>query len=57
LRRLIENHYRYTGSFSARDLLSDWPRARAAFVKVMPTEYRRALGEMWRAANPDQIAA
>jgi glutamate synthase (NADPH/NADH) large chain len=57
LRRLIEDHYRYTGSFRARDILGDWAHARSAFVKVMPTEYRRALGEMWRAANPDQIAA
>ncbi|HEY9279902.1 MAG TPA: glutamate synthase-related protein, partial [Eoetvoesiella sp.] len=57
LRRLIEDHYRYTGSFRARDLLGDWARARTAFVKVTPVEYRRALGEMWRVANPDQIAA
>jgi glutamate synthase (NADPH/NADH) large chain len=57
LRRLIENHYRYTGSFLSRDLLADWPRARSAFVKVMPKEYRRALKELWAAANPEQIAA
>ncbi|MBC2770656.1 glutamate synthase-related protein [Pusillimonas minor] len=57
LRRLIENHYRYTGSFLSRDLLSDWPRARGNFVKVMPKEYRRALKELWQAANPEQIAA
>src|SRR5690606_2735901 len=53
LRRLIEDHYRYTGSFRARDVLGDWAHARSAFVKVMPTEYLRALGEMWRVANPD----
>ena len=57
LRRLIEDHYRYTGSFRSRDMLDDWDHARLAFVKVMPTEYRRALGEMWRAVNPQQIAA
>ena len=57
LRRLIENHYRYTGSFLSRDLISDWPTARGQFVKVMPKEYRRALKELWQAANPDQIAA
>src|SRR3546814_829100 len=57
LRRLIEDHYRYTGSFRSRDILDDWNKARLSFVKVMPTEYRRALGELWRAANPQQIAA
>lgn len=57
LRRLIEDHYRYTGSFRARDILGDWERARLAFVKVMPVDYRRALGELWRASNPQQIAA
>src|SRR5690606_1628915 len=57
LRRLIEDHYRHTGSFRSRDILDDWNRSRQCFVKVMPTDYRRALGELWRAANPQQIAA
>ena len=57
LRRLIESHYRHTGSFRARDMLDRWDRSRREFVKVMPNEYRRALGELWRAANPEQIAA
>ncbi|NYT84370.1 glutamate synthase-related protein [Pollutimonas harenae] len=57
LRRLIEDHYRYTGSFRSRDILDDWNHSRQSFVKVMPTEYRRALGELWRTANPQQIAA
>src|SRR3546814_2758859 len=26
LRRLIENHYRYTGSFRSREVLDDWER-------------------------------
>ncbi len=57
LRRLIEDHYRYTGSFRSRDVLDDWDSARLSFVKVMPIEYRRALGELWRAVNLQQIAA
>ncbi len=57
LRRLVEDHFRYTGSFRAREILGDWEAARGKFVKVMPTEYRRALGELWRAANPQQMAA
>ena len=57
LRQLIEDHFRYTGSFRARDVLGNWETARGQFIKVMPTEYRRALGEMWRAANPESLAA
>ncbi|WP_397475643.1 glutamate synthase-related protein [Pusillimonas sp.] len=57
LRRLIEDHYRYTGSFRARDILGDWSRSREAFVKVMPTEYRRAMKELWAAENLQQVAA
>lgn len=57
LRRLIEDHYRYTGSFRARDLLGDWEAARHQFVKVMPIEYRRALGELWQVRHSTQQAA
>ncbi len=57
LRRLVENHFRYTGSFRARDIMDSWDTARTRFVKVMPTEYRRALGEMWDARNPQKLAA
>ena len=46
LKRMIENHARYTGSRRARELLEAWPKARAKFVKVFPKEYRRALGEL-----------
>ncbi|PRY98380.1 glutamate synthase (NADH) large subunit [Jezberella montanilacus] len=57
LRRLVENHFRHTGSFCARDMVSDWDSARGKFIKVMPIEYKRALAEMWAAANPKSIAA
>ncbi len=49
LKRAVSDHFRYTGSFRARALLDDWPAARKQFVKVMPTEYRRALKEMFAA--------
>ncbi len=57
LRTLIENHFRHTGSFRAREIMSQWDTARQHFVKVMPHDYRRALGEMWQAANPAKAAA
>ncbi|NDP41896.1 MAG: glutamate synthase large subunit [Aromatoleum sp.] len=46
LRELIERHLRFTGSTRALAILDDWDAARARFVKVFPSEYKRALGEM-----------
>ena len=47
LRGLIERHFKHTGSTRARNLLDDWARSRAKFVKVFPNEYKRALAEMY----------
>ncbi len=46
LRKLLEDHNRWTGSKRARELLDNWAEARGRFVKVFPLEYKRALGEM-----------
>ena len=46
LRRLIDNHARYTGSRGAREILDNWAQFRTRFVKVFPHEYKRALGEI-----------
>jgi glutamate synthase domain-containing protein 3 len=54
LRRLIENHARYTGSDVATAILGNWQAARTIFVKVFPKEYRRALKEL--AAKDAQLA-
>ena len=58
LRILVERHATLTGSARARDLLADWPRSCAAFVKVVPIEYRRALLDLRaEALHPADIAA
>jgi glutamate synthase (NADPH/NADH) large chain len=46
LRILIERHHRHTGSRRAAFLLADWEATLAAFVKVTPKDYRRALMEL-----------
>ncbi|MDP3842491.1 MAG: glutamate synthase-related protein [Oxalobacteraceae bacterium] len=46
LKGLIERHFKYTGSNRARHLLDNWNESRKQFVKVFPTEYKRALAEM-----------
>jgi glutamate synthase domain-containing protein 3 len=55
IKRLLENHARYTGSAQARQILEAWGTYRSKFVKVFPREYRRALGEI--AARSKKIAA
>ncbi|MFL9926707.1 glutamate synthase-related protein [Herbaspirillum lusitanum] len=59
LRGLIERHFKYTGSTRARYLLDNWAASRAKFVKVFPTEYKRALAELNAAseAAKDKVAA
>ncbi|MDD2926444.1 glutamate synthase-related protein [Rhodoferax sp.] len=46
LRKLLEDHNRWTGSRRARELLDNWDANRLKFVKVFPNEYKRALGEI-----------
>ena len=55
LKGFIEKHARYSNSARAREILENWTTYRAKFVKVFPTEYRRALGEM--AAKRRKLAA
>ena len=46
LKRLVEDHHKWTGSLQARHLLDQWEVSRTKFVKVFPNEYKRALGEL-----------
>ena len=59
LRKLLEDHNRWTGSKRARELLDHWDSARTKFVKVFPTEYKRALGEIYarKMAQTETVAA
>ncbi|MDD2712083.1 MAG: glutamate synthase-related protein, partial [Simplicispira sp.] len=62
LKKLLEDHNRWTGSKRARELLDHWAASRAKFVKVFPTEYKRALSEIYErkvledAATPAVVA-
>ena len=46
LKKLLEDHHKWTGSQRARELLDNWATARTKFAKVFPNEYKRALGEI-----------
>jgi len=57
LRALIERHLRFTGSTRALAILDDWEAARRRFVKIFPSEYRRALSELYARQHPAKPAA
>ncbi|MFZ9264832.1 MAG: glutamate synthase subunit alpha, partial [Polynucleobacter sp.] len=57
LKNLIERHFKHTGSERAKAILADWEKSRARFVKVFPTEYKRALGELWEKSQGSKQAA
>ena len=59
VRDRVERHRHETGSRAAARLLADWSSAAEAFVKVMPTDYKRALEatSQARAAGADEVAA
>jgi len=57
LHKLLENHARYTNSERAKDILAHWQDYLPKFLKVMPTEYRRALNELANEAEQARPAA
>jgi glutamate synthase (NADPH/NADH) large chain len=61
LHELLEKHFRFTGSFRAREILATWDTICRKFVRVMPSEYRRVLQatreETVADAQPVKLAA
>ncbi len=45
LRRMLEEHYRYTGSTNAERVLTRWREMLPRFIKVMPRDLKRVLLE------------
>ena len=43
LSRLIKNHSLFTNSPLAKRILDDWDNQKLHFIKVMPTDYKKAL--------------
>ena len=48
LRRLLQDHLRYTGSANAERILAAWDEMLPKFVKIMPRDYKRILVERER---------
>jgi glutamate synthase domain-containing protein 3 len=57
LRRMIEDHYRHTGSANAERVLADWDGYLPKFVKVMPNDYKRVLLERAQRQRDAGVAA
>ncbi len=59
LRDRVGRHHHETGSELAARLLANWERTAAAFVKVMPIDYRRVLDAVERArqTGTDEVQA
>ncbi len=54
VRGRIERHVELTDSTRGRALLDRWSVEKERFVKVMPTDYKRALAELRKLAEQDQ---
>ncbi|CAK0772716.1 glutamate synthase subunit GltB [Gammaproteobacteria bacterium] len=46
IKAVIERFAQYTGSLVAQEVLADWEGNLPKFIKVMPTDYKRALVEI-----------
>jgi glutamate synthase domain-containing protein 3 len=42
---LLHNHYKYTGSLRAKEVMDDFKNEIKKFIKVMPIEFKRILQE------------
>ena len=57
LKKLIDDHHRWTGSLRARHILDHWAESRAKFIKVFPHEYARVLKQMSATSTADATIA
>ncbi len=53
LYKLIQDHFKWTQSKRAKDILDAWPDMLGKFVKVVPIDYRKALEKMKAAEQRD----
>lgn len=45
---MLKRHVEYTDSKKAKKILRHWENSLPRFIKVLPMEYRRYLGQMMR---------
>ena len=52
---LLNNHVDYTNSSRAQYILDDWKTNVKKFIKVMPTDYKRALEILEKEAEEAKV--
>jgi glutamate synthase (NADPH) large chain len=57
LKLLITKHVNYTGSTRGTELLNDWTNSLSKFVKVMPTDYKKALQRIEKEKMLEELTA
>ena len=57
LKGRIEKHVGFTGSSRGRAILAGWASEQGKFVKVMPTDYKRAIAELRKIQEQEQAEA
>ena len=57
LKSLIKNHLRYTSSPKAKRILDNFENYLPKFIKVMPTEYKRVLMQMYSNLDKSKSSA
>ena len=57
LKGRIEKHVGFTGSTRGRAILDGWASEQGKFVKVMPTDYKRAIAELRKIQEQEQAEA
>ena len=57
VRSMIERHMLATGSTVAKRVLDNWEVLTAKFVKVMPTDYKRAMAQLAKEQQEEVSAA
>ena len=54
LKKVVQNHLKYTNSSVAKNILNSWAKEIKNFIKVMPSDYKKAL-EMIKKQKSDKI--
>ncbi|HHH50222.1 MAG TPA: hypothetical protein ENK52_04510 [Saprospiraceae bacterium] len=48
VRKLVRDHFRYTASQPALEILNNWEKDKKHFLKIMPRDFKAALKEKAR---------
>ena len=53
IEELLNNHIKYTASSKATAIINQWEKEQKNFIKVMPTDYKKALARLAEEAKQE----